>query len=83
MLIDNKGRIFGKWNIIDVIVVLFILAIMPMFYYGFKIMSKKPKVIEKPPTITLDKAEYEKDKARLKKLDEWLIENKRVRKYFE
>lgn len=82
MLIDKKGRIFGKVNIIDFLVLLFILCLTPAFYVGYKIMTK-PTSTPTPTTITLDKAEYEKDKARLSKLDLWLKENKRLRKYFE
>ena len=43
-LIDEKGRLFGKINVIDFLVVLFLLCLMPMFYFGYKIMTKKPMV---------------------------------------
>ena len=96
MLIDDKGRLFGKINIIDFLVFLFVLCVLPMFYFGWKIMSRKPEI--KPPTITLDKAEYEQEQLwhkqavgeltrELGKLnaqkENLLREHKRLRKYFE
>ena len=36
---DEKGRLFGKINIIDFAVILFLLFILPMFYFGYKIYS--------------------------------------------
>ena len=41
-IVDEKGRLFGKINIIDFLVVLFLLCLMPMFYFGYKILAKKP-----------------------------------------
>lgn len=40
--IDEKGRLFGKWNIIDFLVVIFILCLTPMGYYAWK-LCKAPK----------------------------------------
>ncbi len=45
-IIDNQGRLFGKINIIDFIVLIFLLCLTPMFYFGYKIFIKKP-----PPLI--------------------------------
>ncbi len=42
MLIDTKGRLFGKVNIIDFIVLLFLIGLIPMLYYGYK-LAKVPK----------------------------------------
>lgn len=41
-IIDEKGRLFGKINVIDFLVILFLLTLMPMFYFGYKIFQKKP-----------------------------------------
>lgn len=82
-IIDEKGRILGKWNIIDFLVLLFCLCLVPMGFFAHKIMTRPQIVEEKPPTIQLDKAEYEQEQARLEKLDIWLEEHKRARKYFE
>lgn len=41
-LIDEKGKIFGLVNLIDFFVMLFLLAMIPGFYFGYKIMVKKP-----------------------------------------
>ncbi len=83
MLIDDKGRLFGKWNIIDVLVIMFLLCTMPMFYYGYKIFTRSGLTTELPellPTITLDKIEYERKQLQL---EEFLNEFKGARKYFE
>lgn len=48
-IIDNKGRIFGKINIIDFGVLLFVLFLLPMFYFGGKIFCYPPP--DKPKTI--------------------------------
>lgn len=45
--IDEKGRVLGKINIIDLLVILFLFFLVPMFYFGYKIMTKKPP--EGPP----------------------------------
>ena len=39
-LIDDKGRIFGKINIIDFIIVLVALVLIPAFYVGQKLMRE-------------------------------------------
>lgn len=45
-IIDEKGRLFGKINIIDFLVILFLLSLTPMLYFGYKISNKKaPEVI--------------------------------------
>ncbi len=44
--IDDNGRLFGKVNIIDFMVILFLLCLIPMFYFGYKISNRKPIAIE-------------------------------------
>ncbi len=55
-IIDEKGRVFGKINIIDFIVVLFLVFLMPMFYFGYKILNSKKNVvvIEQKRTIQVE-----------------------------
>ncbi len=40
--IDEKGRLFGKINVIDFLVILFLSFLVPMFYFSYKIVTKKP-----------------------------------------
>lgn len=44
-LIDEKGRLFGKVNIIDFLALLFILSLVPMVYFGYRIFH--PKAVQK------------------------------------
>ncbi|MDD5680539.1 MAG: DUF4330 domain-containing protein [Candidatus Omnitrophica bacterium] len=39
--IDDKGRIFGKVNLIDFLVILFLLGLTPLFYLGNKALTQK------------------------------------------
>lgn len=52
-IIDEKGRLFGKINVIDFLVIIFLFSLMPMFYLGYKIsrQSKKP-IVEEPKVFT-------------------------------
>jgi len=43
-LIDERGKLFGKINIIDFLVVLCIVAFVPTAWYGQKILSQKDEV---------------------------------------
>jgi len=48
-IIDEKGKVFGKINIIDLVVVLFVICFIPsVFYFGYKnmIQKKLPKIAE-------------------------------------
>lgn len=42
-IIDEKGRLFGKINVIDFSVILFLICLMPFFYFGYKIFIKRPE----------------------------------------
>lgn len=44
-IIDDKGRLFGKINIIDFLVLLLVITFIPVFYYGYKIITKKNVVV--------------------------------------
>ncbi len=47
-IIDEKGRLFGKINVIDFLVILFLLLFTPMFYFGYKLFNKTIVVSELP-----------------------------------
>ena len=74
MIIDDKGRVFGKINIIDLLVVIFILSLTPMFWYGYKIFNKKPIAPIAPIIKTINPQEQ---------IDNFLKEHKKYRKYFQ
>ncbi len=40
-LIDEKGKIFGKINLIDFLVILFLIGLTPIFYLGNEVLSRK------------------------------------------
>ncbi len=43
-IVDEKGMIFGKINVVDFIVILFLLFLTPTIYFGQKMLgSKKPQ----------------------------------------
>ena len=46
-LIDENGRIFGKMNIIDLLVILFILSFLPVFFFGYKLTAGKQRLFQK------------------------------------
>lgn len=41
-IIDEQGRLFGKINLIDFLVMLFLFSLIPIFYLGYTILTKKP-----------------------------------------
>lgn len=41
-VIDEKGRLFGKINVVDFLVILFLFCLTPMFYFGYRIFKHKP-----------------------------------------
>jgi len=40
-IIDEKGRLFGKINVIDFLVIMFLFCFVPMFYFGYKFLTTK------------------------------------------
>ena len=42
--IDEKGKLFGKINIVDFLVIIFFFCLVPAFYFGYKIITHKPMV---------------------------------------
>jgi len=45
MIIDEKGKLFGKVNIIDFLVIMILFFLIPMFYFVYKIKNIK---VEEP-----------------------------------
>ena len=76
--IDKQGFIhFFKWkiNIIDLIVVIFIVGLTPMFWFGYKIFWRKPF---NPTIITIPISEYEQLKIINAKVKDFCREHKRA-----
>jgi hypothetical protein len=42
-MIDDKGRIFGKINLIDFFIILIVLILVPVFFAGQRLISKSYK----------------------------------------
>lgn len=53
-IIDDKGRLFGKINVIDFLVILFLFCFIPTFYFGYKVFSKKGPVLTEKPKVLAD-----------------------------
>ncbi len=55
-VIDKDGMLFGKINIIDFLVVVFIICLTPMFYFGYRIFTENAKLNEmlKPEEIGIE-----------------------------
>ena len=41
-IIDEKGRLFGKINIVDFVIIVLICVIIPAFFHIYKILGKTP-----------------------------------------
>lgn len=41
-IIDEKGRLLGKINVIDFFAAIFIVSLTPVFYFGYKTFHKQP-----------------------------------------
>ena len=44
-VIDDRGRLFGKLNLIDAIVMVFALGLIPLFYGAFMLFREQPPII--------------------------------------
>ena len=40
--IDEKGRLFGKINIVDFFIIMLLLVIIPGFFYIYNVLAKRP-----------------------------------------
>lgn len=52
-IIDNKGRLFGKINLIDFLFVAVIFFILPVFYFGHKVFSNSRLRVSKKEFVSL------------------------------
>lgn len=50
-IIDENGKLFSKINVIDFLVILFVVFLVPMFYFGYQVFTKKPIQVEGPRVI--------------------------------
>jgi len=81
MIIDEKGKLFGKINIVDLLAILFFVGLTPIFYYGYKIFNIPVPIIssiepdnglnERDIRVTIT-GEFFNDKTRVKVGDEFL-----------
>ena len=39
-IIDDRGRLFGKVNLLDFLVIIFLFFLLPMFYFGYRLSAK-------------------------------------------
>lgn len=55
-LIDARGRLFGRFNLIDVTVALFVVVLVPMGYVAYRVFRVPQPVITSvsPATLTVD-----------------------------
>ena len=90
-IIDKEGRLFGRINVIDFIVLLFILGLMPMFYYGYRIfklphlapINWEQRYNEKVKEYEKKVKEYDEEIAKKEKVfEEVFKEHPRLKKYF-
>ncbi|MFA5147133.1 MAG: DUF4330 family protein [Candidatus Omnitrophota bacterium] len=44
-LLDKRGRLFGKINIVDFLIVGLIIVIIPTFFYVYKVLGKKVQAV--------------------------------------
>lgn len=80
-IIDEKGRLFKKINIIDFFVLLFIVGfILPSGYFGWKIYTRKPPAPASAPAPAPEIRQYYELK---EKVYEFISEHKKMKKYFE
>ena len=94
-IIDEKGRLFGRVNIIDFLVFASMLCLIPIFYFSWRASVdnplKDPATVVTPGEIVLELADYEKEIVRLeeviierdRKRDNFFREHKRLRKYWK
>src|SRR4051812_29166363 len=45
-IVDERGRLFGRWNLLDLIALVLILGLIPLAYAGYLLFR------DQPPSIT-------------------------------
>src|SRR6478752_687512 len=54
-IVDAEGRLFGRWNFVDVVVVVLLLAIGPLGYAAFVLFrSPDPRIVSIEPAEVLE-----------------------------
>ena len=53
-IIDSQGRIFGHLNIIDFFVILFLIFLFPLGYYGYQTLTKASYIMTHFPTTSFE-----------------------------
>lgn len=44
-LVDQQGRVFGRWNVVDVVIGLVLLLLIPMLYAGYLLFRPAPATL--------------------------------------
>ena len=89
VFIDKQGRIFGRLNLIDALVLFVLIATIPLWVAVIKIYNTEVEFTPPPPTsppkpkITITKKRYGELLRKEDILDVILTEYKRIRKRFE
>lgn len=58
-VIDDKGRLFGKINVIDFIALFFLLCLVPMLYFGNKIFNKNIVPVKGEPSKNFEEMDID------------------------
>src|SRR5689334_8762711 len=45
-IVDERGRLFGRWNLLDLVALILLLGLIPMAYAGYLLFR------DQPPTVT-------------------------------
>lgn len=56
-IINEKGMLFEKINVIDFLVIIFLLSLAPMFYYGYKLFYRQPDT-QKGQNVEMKKEKF-------------------------
>lgn len=70
-IIDEKGRLFSKINIIDLLVIIFLLILSPIIYFSYRLITQEKVGLEyaKKVKIITDDAEGENKRIEGRKPD--------------
>ena len=44
-IVDNKGRLFGRINVIDFFIIVSLVVVLPGFFYIYKVMGQRPVMV--------------------------------------
>src|SRR6185295_7593561 len=44
-MVDERGRLFGRWNLLDLAVLILLLGLIPMAYAAYALFHDRPPVI--------------------------------------